>query len=245
MPKLTRKSYTRRLITVGGLVFASVALISTGFAAFVISNNAKKNVDSNVEIGTISTASLEFENVAIKDNKSFKFDGAAGDNEGRITTSNGDAENLKIEITGQIKNAQYLKECKVKIAVPQGVVDAADKGYIVLPECASNEIEVDELGAISANNVREFSCTIEFAWGEAFGNINPSLFFDSETAVDAEGKTGREYTQDEVITAIADFRITMFGIERTDETSYIPADYNADAVEDNNKYVVTLTAYTN
>ena len=221
MPKLTRKTYTRKLIAVGGLVFASVALISTGFAAFIISNNAKADANSNVEIGTISTASLEFDAVSIVDNKSFKFDGAAGDNEGRVTTSAGQAENLSITIQA-----------------------AVDKKYIVLPECASTEVEVTT-GTPSANNIVEFTYTVEFAWGDAFGNINPSIFFDSYDATDANGKVGRDYTQQEVIDTLADFRITMFAIERTDSTQYIEEDYNADAVADNNKYKVTFTAYTN
>ena len=240
MPKLTRKTYTRKLIVVGGLVFASVALISTGFAAFIISNNARQEINSNVEIGTISTASLEFKDVAIKDNKSFKFDGAEGDNQGRITTSSGSSENLSIEVTGKIENAQYLKNCTVKLNVPQGVVDAAEKGYIVLPSCATTEVDV-ELAAISAGNVREFTCTIEFAWGEAFGGANPSLFFDSETLTDGEGKAGREYTQEEVIETIADFRVTMFNITESSDPDY----YNTQDVQDNNIYKVVLTAYTN
>ena len=244
MPKLTRKTYTRKLIAVGGLVFASVALISTGFAAFIISNNAKAEANSNVEIGTISTASLEFDAVSIVDNKSFKFDGALGDNEGRVTTSAGQAENLSITITGKIKNAQYLNKCTAKLTVPAGLQAAVDKKYIVLPECASTEVEVTT-GTPSANNIVEFTYTVEFAWGDAFGNINPSLFFDSYEATDANGKVGRDYTQQEVIDTLADFRITMFAIERTDSTQYIEEDYNADAVADNNKYKVTFTAYTN
>ena len=244
MPKLTRKSYTRKLVVVGGLVFASVALISTGLAAFIISNNAKRDVNSNVEIGTISTASLDFEDVAITDNKSFKFDGAEGDNEGRITTSSGESENLKIEITGKIINAQYLKSCTVKLNVPEGLQEAADKKYIVLPDCADTEVEVEKVGAVSSGNVQAFKCVIEFGWGEAFGNTNPSLFFDSETLTDDKGKTGREYTKDEVVAALADFRMTMFALVKAGD-ELTPEDYNADPIADNNKYVVTLTAYTN
>ena len=245
MPKLTRKSYTRKLIAVGGLVFASVALISTGFATFVISNNARQQVDSNVEIGTISSASLEFDSVAITDNKSFKFDGALGDNEGRITTSSGASENLTIEITGSIKNAQYLKNCTYTLTVPQGVKDAATKGYIVLPNCATSEVEVTKVGSVSANNIQNFMCTIEFAWGEAFGGANPTIFFDSDTLTDQDGKAGRDYTQQEVINTLADFRIMMFGIERQNLDEYVESDYNKIDITDNNTYVVTLTAYTN
>ena len=244
MPKLTRKSYTRKLILVGGSVFASVALISTGFAAFIISNNASRTIDSNVEIGMISTASLEFDAVDFVGANSFKFDGAPLDNEGRVTTSSGEEENLSVTISGKIKNAQYLDRCTVQLTVPSGLSAAVAKNYIVLPECALNETTVT-VGQPSANNVVDFTYTITFEWGDAFGGINPSLFFDSYVAEDLNGKKGREYTQEEVINALADFRITMFGIERTDTTTYVPEDYNASAVEDNNVYKVVFTAYTN
>lgn len=244
MPKLTRKSYTRKLMLVGGSVFASVALISTGFAAFIISNNASRTIDSNVQIGMISTASLEFDSLEIVGNNSFKFDGAPLDNEGRVTTSQGEEENLSITFSGKIKNAQYLDRCTVQLTVPSGLEAAVNKNYIVLPECALTETTVS-VGQPSANNVVDFTYTITFEWGSAFGGINPSLFFDSYTASDLDGKKGREYSQEEVINKLADFRITMFGIERTDNTTFIPEDYNASAVEDNNVYKVVFTAYTN
>lgn len=41
MAKLTKNSYKRKVILFGVLLFMSIALISTGFAAWIMSTNAK------------------------------------------------------------------------------------------------------------------------------------------------------------------------------------------------------------
>lgn len=41
MAKLTRNSYKRKIILFGVIVFMSIALISTGFAAWVMSQEKK------------------------------------------------------------------------------------------------------------------------------------------------------------------------------------------------------------
>ena len=58
--KLTRKSYNRRIFTFGALVFLSIALMSTGFATWVMSQNATQNMEGGVNVGTITDGALEF-----------------------------------------------------------------------------------------------------------------------------------------------------------------------------------------
>ena len=50
MVKLTRNSYKRKIILFGVLIFASIALISTGFAAWIMSANASKDKDGNITL---------------------------------------------------------------------------------------------------------------------------------------------------------------------------------------------------
>ena len=52
--KLTRKSYNRRIFTFGTLVFLSAALMSTGFATWIMSKDASQNQTGNVTMGTIT-----------------------------------------------------------------------------------------------------------------------------------------------------------------------------------------------
>ena len=59
MAKLTRKSYQRKAMVVGATAFAGIALVATGFAAWVISSSATKNVQGNVNVGVVSDKSIE------------------------------------------------------------------------------------------------------------------------------------------------------------------------------------------
>ena len=63
MAKLTRKSYQRKAMVVGATAFAGIALMATGFAAWVISSSATKNVQGGVQVGTISNKSIEITDV--------------------------------------------------------------------------------------------------------------------------------------------------------------------------------------
>jgi hypothetical protein len=58
--KLTRKSYNRRVFSFGALVFLAIALMSTGFATWVMSTNAEAGGSGNVNVGTITDGALSF-----------------------------------------------------------------------------------------------------------------------------------------------------------------------------------------
>ena len=73
MARLTRKSFKRKRILLGICMFISIAMISTGFAAWVISTDANKEVTGNVNVGTITEAQMEFIDVKLS-NDSFNFE---------------------------------------------------------------------------------------------------------------------------------------------------------------------------
>ena len=51
--KLTKKSYNRRIYAFGIMVFIAVALVSTGFASWVMSNNAVNAPEGTISVGQI------------------------------------------------------------------------------------------------------------------------------------------------------------------------------------------------
>ena len=142
MAKLTRKSYKRKKIAFAAVILGGVALVSSGFAAWVLSNNAKDNANGSVHVGEVKDASLEM-NITLltkrytqdtedwkaqtdRNSGKFNFNPAYNDVEGtggRVyndQTSNDsfDCENLvlryKIVITSSSKSA--FKELKVLMA---------------------------------------------------------------------------------------------------------------------------------
>ena len=151
--KLTRKSYNRRVFSFGALVFLGIALMSTGFATWVMSTNAETSESGNVNIGTITDGALSFMETNGKKvvfdettGSEFRFDAHKDDNEGSIKASKAEGavyENLSVKFTVQIQPAEYFDYLNVKIDnLPKGITDAAAAGYIVLPDAARETIKI-------------------------------------------------------------------------------------------------------
>lgn len=58
MAKLTRKSYKRKKIAFAAVIFGGVALVSSGFAAWVISEKKDANENGSVTVGQVVEANL-------------------------------------------------------------------------------------------------------------------------------------------------------------------------------------------
>ena len=61
MAKLTRKSYKRKKVAFAAVVLGGVALVSSGFAAFVLSAGAEKNVGGGIHVGESVKGALSME----------------------------------------------------------------------------------------------------------------------------------------------------------------------------------------
>lgn len=191
--KLTRNSFKRKIILFGVVVFMSVAMVATGFAAWIISANATVDANVGVNVGTVTEANVtitldnvtENEGVFTHNNK-FVFDPVYGDIAGRVkganTVTDPDAtwENLKITISGTIGNAQSLGNVIIDIDFGEKLEAAAAAGYIVLPDSAgivvthTDEDDDDSDGVFEAT----FTYDIVISWGALFAGINPGYFYD-------------------------------------------------------------------
>ena len=111
MARLTKNSYKRKIIVFGLLVFMSIALMSTGFAAWVMSQGDKESQDGNVSVGVVEDGRVALNQVkftpvvwgynedyselveltgndyelATQDGLNFKFEPLFNDNNGAIT----------------------------------------------------------------------------------------------------------------------------------------------------------------
>lgn len=156
MAKLTRKSYQRKAMVVGATAFAGIALVATGFAAWVISSSATKNVQGGVQVGTISEKLITFGEITIKatdgtDRNYFSFEPTKEDKSGRVRCDGENWENLSLKVKGTYSPASYVN--KFSLGLRMGTVNAGDNKftvgandetrmekaqtdkYIVLPEC--------------------------------------------------------------------------------------------------------------
>lgn len=199
MAKLTRNSYKRKIILFGVIVFMSIALISTGFAAWVMSQEKKQSTSGNVSVGAVTEGNIEviIDPLTVKD---FKFEPKESDTTGRVRNDGTNFESLTVTVTGTIKNTQFLKEATIKMNVKNAVKQAETAGYIILPECANSEVVLTLTE--SGTNEKKFSYNITFKWGSKFGGENPGEYYDSAAFNPSEEELSSfEGTQEEKITA--------------------------------------------
>ncbi len=125
MAKLTRKSYKRKKVAFAAVVLGGVALVSSGFAAFVLSAGAEKNVGGGIQVGESVKGALSMEifNVDSNGNKTedaiekdtilegayFSFDADGKDVEGKTENIGLTGENGTKE-SGVISNRAYYKD---------------------------------------------------------------------------------------------------------------------------------------
>ena len=241
--RLTRLSFKRKAVTFGATVFTSVALGATGFAAWVMSTNAEKDVTGNVNVGLVEGGALSFSDVVISSEaQGFYFEPKVEDMTGRVKYKEGGmGESMKITVTGKISPLQELGKLYYKVQVPQGIKDAADAGYIGLPKGstlnakATSGVDFVEGVAIpysGSSGPYTFTFDVEFTWGEVFGGENPGIYYDSEA--------GQEVSHVEVRKTLEDFRAIIYGyaedlqaIENSEYSDEKKAEERAKLIEEN------------
>lgn len=207
--KLTKKSYNRRMFALGALIFLSIGLVSTGFAAFVMSKGATNNQDGHIQVGTITDGAVKFDEVNFKgDVNTIVFEAAKDDNDGEVKWDGTNYENLSVTLEGSVSPAKYVQGVTISItSTAPGIEAAADAGYIVLPDCYN---QAQPVTLAENEGVKDFSYTITFAWGATFGNKNPSLFLDEYADIpDGNGGT-RNYTYEEKKDLLIDFKRKIY-----------------------------------
>lgn len=203
MSKITRRSYKRKKIVMGIALFGAIGLVSTGFAAWVLSASASNSQQPNIKVGEVSDKSMSFEQVKIYglndagdevETSNYSFNPRFADNTGRVRFGSNEGadegERLSLTVRGQIKEAQNLGSLKASFdAIPQALADAVTAKYIVLPDCATAAQDVTYTLSGDVSKVASFEYEIAFEWGEAFGGVNPGDYYDQTSGAGAEATT--------------------------------------------------------
>lgn len=257
--KLTRKHYNRKILSFGLVLFLAVALLTTGFAAWIMSTDAEKEDGGNVSIGAVTDGSLEFTEVKwTGDNNLISFDAEANDVTGSIKWDGSNAANLIIEITGKINPKEYLDDLTIVMEIPASVKAAADAGYIVLPDCAKeggvvlveNGVANDGGTVFAAvkgadgDDYWTFSYKVIFKWGEKFNGKNPSVHLDEFTkeVPAGEGTKIVSLTYEEKIKEMLAFKRTIYGFSALESDSNYKSDEEVLSYVNNLKFDMTIIA---
>lgn len=213
MVKMTRKSYKRRKIILGVSLFSSVALVSTGFAAWVLASQAEETANGNITVGTVSDSSIKISNVQFKDgNDSFVFEPKEDDEAGRVRNDGENFENLSVTVTGEISPNTYVSSATIEMEVPEGITAAIGKNYLVLPTCATSAQTLTLNPKESPDEtVSTFEYTITFVWGSAFNGKNPGEYYDNDEA-------GKLVEDETMKSTLEDLRTCIYNSQEEDPT---------------------------
>ncbi len=256
MATRTKKSGQRKALVVGLAAFASVCLIATGFAAWVISAKAEEKKTGNVNIGTVSSADVKItvdqEDKNNKDTLSaeygFSFNPKATDETGRVRYDGQNAEQLEVTLSGTVGPQRFVTSFTIKLDLTSDGKTADEKlnsqftqaetdGYITLPDCFKKPVELfgtesyEKADSSDDNAVAKFNYAISFGWGEKFGNENPGKYYD-------EIEAGRQVSDADRKKTLNGFYKTLTGNDPVEGTTEAPA------VDANLKFLITLTADT-
>ena len=205
MSKITRRSYKRKKIIMGVALFGAIGLVSTGFAAWVLSASANNQQPANLKVGAVSDKSMTFNNVKVFgydtnpdsltfgeliETNDFSFNPLASDTTGRVRFGRGEegqdvGERLTLTVKGEVKEAQNLGSLKVSFdSIPAALTEAVTKKYVTMPACATEQNVAFTLSGEGLSKVASFEYDISFEWGETFGFMNPGEYYDE----DVEGR---------------------------------------------------------
>ncbi|MBQ1261318.1 MAG: hypothetical protein IIY01_00145, partial [Clostridia bacterium] len=241
-------------IVFGLAIFLAFGMISTGFAAWLISSAATKDADAPVEVDTIVDKSFVLTIDQLTDNgwngDKISFDAVKDDTTGRVKhqpEADGDlGEQPELTLSGTVTNVAALGKqpdgnnegvLKIEITLPDSLKNAITEKYLTVSYTVGATGSVTTLTSNTLwvkpdASTGEFSITLKFGWGEKFNGMNPSLYYDQITNPEQEG-----YIPDaQMKTELAAFRATLIGANAED------ADVFTKAYEGTIKLTVTASA---
>lgn len=133
MKKVTRHAFSKKAIMITASLFVTLALITTGFAAWLISSGASDEGTGNITTATIDDARLGL-TVAMAEGKDFVCFGPQADDkvphimyDPSKDGEKDDKEVLVATVTGTIKNYDRLEKFNITIKISDKALKAA--GY--------------------------------------------------------------------------------------------------------------------
>lgn len=261
MATRTKKSGQRKAFAVGIAAFASVCLIATGFAAWVISAKAEKKETGNVNIGKVSTADIkivvdqENENTNVLSSEyGFSFNPTKEDVTGRVRNDGTNFENLGFTLTGTVGPQRFVTSFVVRLDIgKQDTEDgkqvwvkdveanarfeaAAAKHYITLPDCFNKDIDLKTVSGGYTEAAADDNAVASFKHDIKFGW--GTAFNNKNPGLFYDSDTsipedGKNASDEKVTKTLNDFYTTL--TNKSGEDAKEDVDY---------QFLITLTAGT-
>lgn len=172
----------RKTMTLVLCLLAALALVSVGFASWVISAGTSAETSGDIVVETVTDKRLVATADITSEVKSFIF-GAPKD--GTATwLSNNTKENLTITVTVHVSDKQ---NAKVSNAVVKGTLTSKDGKDLNTNTKYTAAVTAGYVAALSADEVSfapvsgtdgDYTATFTIAWGNLWGGDNPFTYFN-------------------------------------------------------------------
>lgn len=199
----------RKLVTLGIAFLLCIGMVGAGFASWVVTNNVTETVDGQISVESVVDARLELD-VDFAANEKVVF----GGNDATQTwlLYKGDEQDLDIKVTLTLTNYadllalqsaadKEIDDIEIKVSLAETLTEgtgalgdnqyikaAVDAKYIELPTLEQT-LKLSDFA--SEGNKKEVTFT--FAWGTAFGGVNPLEYYNNKAA-DAKVSEGATKT---------------------------------------------------
>ena len=147
MRKLTRRAYNRKVLVFGISIFMSIAMISTGFAAWVLSSvTGVEDAKSPVKVAVVTDNSITIKVTQWDGSKwngdTLSFDAEADDHTGRVQADPEAKEVLTLPINIEITGAGTLSSATMRVDLPEKIARAmqSNPNYLTLKKIGGYEV---------------------------------------------------------------------------------------------------------
>lgn len=184
----------RKTLTMILCLLTCLSLVGVGFASWVISAGDKEKVTGNIVVDTVTDNRIAITvTPVIATEKDIILNGPTGATTGWLTYSGEKTENLDVEFKCVVSYkaagkkfaaTSELKNPVVKFTEPENLDYTAAKGAGCFKLGGTDEkgYEISTLNVVDGKI--EFTVTVKYEWGTAFGNKNPFAYYQSLNVTD-------------------------------------------------------------
>lgn len=168
----------RKGILMASAILGSAAIVSTGFAAWVITSEPETTATGNIDVDTVHDDRILVNATWVDGKDDVVFGRPESASTGWLTNTDGPVQNLDLALSVNIslahedasnyETADLDGTLTVDFVINDG--KSIDPQYIVVPSYTSSYTVTD--GTLSSN------IPVKFSWGTYFGGQNPYNFYN-------------------------------------------------------------------
>lgn len=169
----------RKGILMASAILGSAAIVSTGFAAWVITVEASAEASGQIDVDTVSDERITLTATDFSAAVKFGTKSTEGFANPWLTIRNAANENLVVTTTMTVSGGSYLDTSNpFNVTLVETSSDlyssAASAGYVAPLSTVESNVDV-----VLNPEKTSATITVTFAWGGYFGEVNPTDFYNS------------------------------------------------------------------